>query len=620
MPCQIATNGYGQGGLLVFSVRHGKLLCKSVRAASANDKRGMNVRDVRRCPSRTLWFFLFSAVACLASGAATAACVVPDGTPAGTVPCKIVVQPIDVCADDGSLCAPFNQNSVIGNPSNQDQTTNPIGFVDQTTKINITRAMLNQIGIDVTFMSIVKYDSTTLLALRVIEDAANQTCPFPGGTMSGFTSCDLLTLSQQPDLSQVVGYMPAPPLASEPTVINMFFVSRLIPPTSQAGGTLYGFSWINNNGIAIGGNTFFPPSRARFDTLAHELGHSLALTHFDFGAGSPPNLAAVGGTPTGNFRIEPSSTGDALAQLDGGGGIGTADQLNLTSQESQMLPVSQQTEALLSGFVNPVPDSMVTAMEPATSGLVAAAATAGVSLTTSTGSRSSTSINFEVLGPVTAGGGNETLTALILMLPKGLKFDPRNPFHAYFNPEYVAETEILYGNNRKKENGFCVDPADFSQSRDDWDEHHRASATQCLLVEFKQPGLQQGQIVKFTIGIRIGGDPIEIDELAGGDITFIFGPDTYATTSALTGPVSGQLIAGSQRPDLRVPSRYVDPSKVTGTGQPPCTVQIDPSRSRRSTKVHTTGCPDPRMTGIEDGDPSHEGGQPSKDPYGRRSR
>jgi hypothetical protein len=263
------------------------------------------------------------------------------------------------------------------------------------------------------------------------------------------------------------------------------------------------------------------------------------------------------------------------------------------------------------------------AMEPATGGavataatggLVAAAATAGANLAAGADARSNSSIEFEVLGPVTAGGSNETLTAVILMLPKGLKFDPHNPFHAFVNPQYVAETEILQGNNVDMLHGFCVDPADFDQVEGDVHGFHKVPATQCLLIEFKQPGLQRGQAVKFTIGILIGGGPITIDELAGGDITFIFGPDTYATTGALTGPVSGRLMAGSQQPDLRIPSRYVDPSKVAGTGESPCTVAANLTHG--PVRVHTTGCPDPRMTGIEDGDPSHEGGQPQHQPHG----
>ncbi len=105
--------------------------------------------DGSRHPGGTVWLFLLSAALCLASGAALAQSV--------PVTYYVVVQPIDVCSNTGTGCAPFNATSAIGNPTNQNQITNPIGFVvDPTTGasnpatggVNITRALLNQIGVD----------------------------------------------------------------------------------------------------------------------------------------------------------------------------------------------------------------------------------------------------------------------------------------------------------------------------------------------------------------------------------------------------------------------------------------------------------------------------------------
>ena len=72
---------------------------------------------------------------------------------------------------------------------------------------------------------------------------------------------------------------PTAPRNTDASTINMFFVSNLNPPAS--GGALYGISWIGNNGVAIGGNTFFAPTplQARPDTIAHELLHDLGLDH-----------------------------------------------------------------------------------------------------------------------------------------------------------------------------------------------------------------------------------------------------------------------------------------------------------------------------------------------------
>ena len=85
---------------------------------------------------------------------------------------------------------------------------------------------------------------------------------------------------------------PTAPRNTDASTINMFFVSNLNPPAS--GGALYGISWIGNNGVAIGGNTFFAPTplQARPDTIAHELLHDLGLDHDTYGAGPwvPPTL------------------------------------------------------------------------------------------------------------------------------------------------------------------------------------------------------------------------------------------------------------------------------------------------------------------------------------------
>src|SRR5262249_52783428 len=107
------------------------------------------MRGLRWSRRRTSRLFFLSAVAWLASGA----------TFAQSVPVTkfITVQPWDMCTQ--GICAPFNTTSQIGRPSTQNSTTNPIGFVysytDNTGRkvyIDITRALLNQIGVDVTWL------------------------------------------------------------------------------------------------------------------------------------------------------------------------------------------------------------------------------------------------------------------------------------------------------------------------------------------------------------------------------------------------------------------------------------------------------------------------------------
>jgi len=139
----------------------------------------------------------------------------------------------------------------------------------------------------------------------------------------GLASPDFLTLSQQnttvnPPLAISKGGTPVSPLGGptprDPTVVNLFFVNYLNPPAS--GGTLNGFAWICNNGVAIGGKTFFAPTplQARPDTIAHELLHNLCLDHMTYGAG-PYNPLNTTSNPNGGI-IPPFSTKPLALECD----------------------------------------------------------------------------------------------------------------------------------------------------------------------------------------------------------------------------------------------------------------------------------------------------------------
>jgi hypothetical protein len=157
---------------------------------------------MKRRPGRIVWFFLLSAAACLASGAARAACPVLDTLTGAS--CYILVQPIDVCSHTGTLCAPFNNtNGPIGKPTTQSQSgTNRIGFFDPNTGADITRALLNQVGIDLVYntrpanlsggANIVQYNSPNKTGTTTTFQTLNVT---QGATCVGSIASTTLTIT-----------------------------------------------------------------------------------------------------------------------------------------------------------------------------------------------------------------------------------------------------------------------------------------------------------------------------------------------------------------------------------------------------------------------------------------
>ncbi len=289
----------------------------------------------------SLWLGSGSAVAQLTSCAA------------GTVCYYVAVQPIDVCSDTGTGCAPFNTVNKTGSPTTV-SSTNPIGFVDATSGKDLTRAMANQLGVDIAWQPMRQYNKTSSQSIAI------DTC-----TTTSCSSAPFSTLTDQPGISGGLAPTPSPPLNATPTVLNMFFVNTLVPPSTSP-GTLYGFAWIGNNGIAISSNTFFPPYplTPRYDTLAHELHHNLGLNHADLynydGTAPASDLMT-----TGSARTEPTSTTNALSQLGSGRGFGTADQLDCNSSTTSCTRSTdltvQQGEVATTGFLNPIQTTTTTA-------------------------------------------------------------------------------------------------------------------------------------------------------------------------------------------------------------------------------------------------------------------
>lgn len=459
------------------------------------------MRTFRVNPREMRWVFPAVAALCLASRAAVA----------GPVTDYMTVQPIDVC---GVTCAPIN-NLGAGKNIWSNAATGNVGFI--SSGVNVTRAIWNQIGIDVTFMPAAGYVNSSFLTIPIAScNPLGTDCQSPA----------FQQLSQQPGVS--TGKVPNPtspagiPLSRNATTINTFFIGALKPPATQP-GTLYGLAWINNNGVAIASNSLSGLG-ARADTLAHELGHDLDLDHSTFGAGGATNLETAG-----NTRTIPSS-GNPLGTLGT-----TTDQINMGTG-------SQRTQALLSGFLNPIPNVQTPVTDPPAKN------------------------DFNVSFANGTGRPGEMLDSLTLTAPGGFQFNPDTVFKLLSNPDGLT-VKSLFSN--------CTDH----------DRDGDIDGCSSLVLDFtKGKPFVAGDTLDYSLCVKWDSKrwddkckPIAIDGLAGGTYTYNFETDNaentaielFQTTSELTGP--GDLFAGSWFPDDTIPSEILNPDTFVGFNPLPCT-------------------------------------------------
>ena len=301
---------------------------------------------------------LFSAAAFLVSGPLAQATTPVNGF--------VVINPIVVCNSGGTGCATYGLSCTSASGSqvctaspapSSATTTTPIGFVDADTNVNLTRAFWAQAGIDVVFFPIQQYNSPTNTipsSWSGLKDAVNTSsslsyplldkdytslhqvnvlcsdglpyltspdfealtqhsiCSDHGGMGPGYTKL----ASQNPPVAP----SPAPPLAingcggscsTNSNALDMFFVNKVVSYPGNA-SAIYGFSWINGDGVSIvggGTNSIFPTTTGttpRFDTVAHETGHNLGLDHTTYGAATDTTGTGQGGFITlleGNMML-----------------------------------------------------------------------------------------------------------------------------------------------------------------------------------------------------------------------------------------------------------------------------------------------------------------------------
>jgi len=569
------------------------------------------MRDLRWHQSHAVWGFLLSAAACVAAGAALAASV--------PVTKFITVQPWDVCVVKGPLttCAPFNTVHQNGDPTHQNSTTNPIGFVysytdpttNKTVYIDITRALLNQIGVDVIWLPMKQYPGSSgqpaFPTLNVVT--GNSACGISGSPATGVQSCDFLQLSQQPCISRFPNPSPSctivAPLSSPASVTNMFFVTTLVPPSSQSGGQLYGFSWINNNGVAIGSNTFFPPAplTPQIDVLAHELLHNLGLDHVSFGAGpynpwskANPDGGALMTTPpttiagecdsgypacmtnvmtAGNLRTTPTVNCVAVSNPPLPGqttsctqslALGNVSQLTTDAEQWTGLPESQQFVVTdPSQLLQPIPESKTTVSVAPNS--------------------SSMTVNVTGAAPAVIGDQEEPLLAWVFMPPPGSTLKFNSQFHIFSGGSLLQDADWPHPDQDNIGNG--------AYTLGTLHDVCAAATAQCLIVEFNLPGAAATDQIKFSKGFTT---TVTSANLCGSSITSVFSHG-YMTTSQLSCP---GLTATSLTPDL---TATATPQIVNQTA-----FNQAAANNHSCTPDSSGNCANPELTGVFDAIVSEE--------------
>jgi hypothetical protein len=538
--------------------------------------------------------------------------------------CKLTVQPIDVCDSTGILCPIVNS---LGQTARNAPGTIQIGFIDPITGLNAEQAALAQTGVSLAFAPLVMYKSPTnpvggdyrTLHTCSCNSAMSNACPSLNNCSSGASSLDMLTLTQQPGISQ--GVKPTTPLNSDQTIPNLFFIKSIAP--ISPGTIIRGFSWDGNNGGAIASDSVFS-SPFGVGTIAHEIGHMAgAWEHNTLGAG-PLTCPNKYPDPTSECTENLMSAGSAPRQLPNGFKDSTTNncgaQLGQACWVPQVPPantsppnalnllttggagqctdvsqcLSQQASIMLSNFVYPIPSTVSSASGGAASSAQAAAQTSGKSSSQAGLAQSTSSpanpIVFNVSG-VKGGNPGETLLAYVVIIPQPTS-GPQFTFAS--NPFTVQKQS-----RRNLLQDFDEQPLDNDVPYPSCNPPFAAGTPSLLCgeVEFNRntgQGFGENDFMNFSLKILKGGVPVALSDLCGAKVAFIYS-DGYAPVSPLgSGSCSGlSLSATSLSQDPTTPPQAITVTTATGPGN---TLGCTPNSSGQ--------CPNPLVTGVTDSNPA----------------
>jgi len=525
----------------------------------------------------------------------------------------VVVNPIVVCDSNGANCPPFgalcSTNAKTGaytctqstSPSTATVNT-PICHVDGDTNTNLTRAIMAAgAGVDIAFLPVRQYNSpntnvdpwpkiTTTGAQTPYSTTSNPT-NYQHIHLKSVTCKDGITIQASPDLAALTQHQictehkgvpsgvsnppPSPstsanpvPLAStlgQSNALDVFFV------TDFPGNAVFGISWINGDGVSIGGPATFLVSGPRFDNCDHEIGHALALDHNTFGlTTSITNLMT-----TGSSRFVPSTSGcsNPILQptigtngfLNPNGGVGydlqdptvypcstvsnppltpAAEQLtSSTTPCTDLTTCTNQVGALsLSPFIN----KTLAATAMAGGGLQAPVA--GAATTTSSSSCDPSVAVFEVDALSGTGADKDSFDSVIIGLPNisGLTYSGSSPATQCGGTGGVnIINQVRLNGNTGIGNPNCT-PL------------NKTASFQCLQIFFSTGGAQgnafvAGDSVKFNLALNKDFQSVIAPNnlLNGTQFTPVI--STANTSVAYATTTTGSMINGVFTADTRFP-------------------------------------------------------------------